>query len=139
MKLCFPVEKNEGLQSKIAGHFGSAPLLLVVDTESQEISELERSAEARQPGRARLAQLLEGQSLDALVLTSLGKGAFNRLQSAGVKVYRAGGATISDNLLCLADQRLTEMTAEQLCSHGQHGAGKGQRHGHGAGHGCGCH
>lgn len=141
MKFCFPVEKNEGLQSKISGHFGSAPLLLVVDTETQELVEMKRSGQADQPGRNRLAQLLAGPALDALVVTSMGQGAQSRLKSAGVKIYLAAGVTINDNLLCMADQRLAELNANQVCSHGQHGAGHGhhKQHGHGAGHGCGCH
>ena len=140
MKLCFPVEKNDGLQSKVAGHFGSAPLLLVVDTQTQELVELKQSGQAQQPGRARLAQLLAGQP-DALVASSIGQGAHSKLLAAGVKIYLAAGATISDNLLCLADRRLTELDAKRLCLHGHgagHGHAKGHSHGHGAGQGCGC-
>jgi ArsR family transcriptional regulator len=146
MKLCFPVKKNDGLQSLVSGHFGSAPLLLVVDTETQEISELQRSKQAEQPGRARLAQLLAGQPVDALVVSSVGQGAFSRLQASGVKVYQSAGKTISENLLSLANHSLRDFAATGLCSHGNQGAGHGrlkQRHGHGqhhgAGHGCGCH
>jgi predicted Fe-Mo cluster-binding NifX family protein len=132
------------LQSQVSGHFGSAPLLLVVDTESQEISELQRSKQSEQPGRARLAQLLTGEPIDALVVSSVGQGAFGRLQASGVKVYQASGETISENLLSLAEQSLQEFSTTGLCSHGKNGAGHGQKkqgHGqhHGAGHGCGCH
>ncbi len=146
MKLCFPVKENDGLQSQVSGHFGSAPLLLVVDTETQKITELQRSKQAQQPGRARLAQLLTGEPIDALVVSSVGQGAFSRLQASGVKVFQAAGKTISENLLSLAEQSLQEFAATGLCSHGNHGAGHGrqkQGHGHGqqhgAGHGCGCH
>lgn len=136
MRLCFPVNENAGLQSEVFGHFGSAPLLLVVDTESQEVKEITRSEQAEQAGRARLLQLLSGEPLDALVVSSIGQGAFSRLQAAGVKVYRATGATISNNLLCLADNRLQEFDGAGLCSHNH---GHGHRHAHAAGHGCGCH
>ena len=33
MKVCFPVEKNEGINSVVYGHFGSAPAFVMVDTE----------------------------------------------------------------------------------------------------------
>lgn len=138
MKICFPIEKNDGLHSAISGHFGSAPLLVVVDTTTQQLVELE-SAHGQPAGRARLSQLLNGQ-VDALIVSSIGRGAYSKLQAAGVKIYRAAGATIADNLLCLAEQRLPELDAEQLCSHGQgaaHGHGKG--HAHGQGLGCGGH
>lgn len=139
MKLCFPVQENNGLQSQVSRHFGSAPLLLVVDTESREISELKRSAHAEQPGSARLAQLLAGEPIDAMVVSSIGPGAISRLQAAGLKVYQTAGATISDNLLCLDDKRLKEFDAAGLCSQGQHGHGHERGHQHRAGHGCSCH
>lgn len=141
MKLCFPVKENQGLQSQVFGHFGSAPLLLVVDTENQEIKELTRTSPADQPGRARLAQLLSGESVDALVVGSIGRGAFGRLQGAGVKVYQAAGATIADNLLCLADKRLKNVDGAELCTHGRQGVDGKRHHGHahGGDHGCGCH
>ncbi len=31
MKICFPVEQHEGLESQVYGHFGSAPSFVVVD------------------------------------------------------------------------------------------------------------
>jgi len=134
MKLCFPVEKNQGLDSQVCGHFGSAPLLLVIDTETQELTELERYGDSEQLGRARLGQLLAGQTIDAIVVSGLGQGAQAKLQAAGVKIYQANGATINENLLRLAGQQLQEFTPSQSCSHGHHGA-----HQHGAGSGCGCH
>jgi predicted Fe-Mo cluster-binding NifX family protein len=41
MKVCFPVSANKGLQSEIYGHFSSAPLFLVVDSETRAIEEIE--------------------------------------------------------------------------------------------------
>lgn len=41
MKVCFPVSANQGLQSKIYGHFSSAPLFLLVDSESKDVEEVE--------------------------------------------------------------------------------------------------
>ena len=29
MKMCFPVESDQGLESKVFGHFGSAPVFVV--------------------------------------------------------------------------------------------------------------
>ena len=134
MKLCFPVNKNEGLQSQIFGHFGSAPLLLVVDTENQEIIELRRSAHAEQSGRTCMGQLLGEGPIDALVVSAIGRGAFSRVQASGIKVYQALGSTIADNLLCLTDQRLKEFDGSGLCSHGQSGHQHRQH-----GHDCSCH
>ena len=32
MKLCIPVEKDNGMESAVYGHFGSAPVFAVYDT-----------------------------------------------------------------------------------------------------------
>ena len=34
MKICFPVTADEGLESAVYSHFGSAPLFLLVDTDA---------------------------------------------------------------------------------------------------------
>ena len=38
MKICVPVEVNNGLASKPFGHFGSAPMFVVCDLESGNLS-----------------------------------------------------------------------------------------------------
>ena len=35
MKICFPVEKDEGIESQVYNHFGSAPVFIMVDTEGK--------------------------------------------------------------------------------------------------------
>ena len=37
MKICFPVEKEFGIESKVYGHFGSAPMFIVVESETNEV------------------------------------------------------------------------------------------------------
>ena len=37
MRICIPVQKNEGSESKPYNHFGSAPKFLVVNLEGEEI------------------------------------------------------------------------------------------------------
>ena len=36
MKVCVPVTHDQGLQSPVSGHFGSAPLFVLVDTGNLE-------------------------------------------------------------------------------------------------------
>lgn len=35
MKVCFAVQRDDGMDSSVYGHFGSAPAFVVVDTEHQ--------------------------------------------------------------------------------------------------------
>ena len=35
MNLCIPITEDQGLQSPVSGHFGSAPYFMIVDTGSR--------------------------------------------------------------------------------------------------------
>ena len=40
MNVCFPVMVNQGLQSAVFNHFGSAPVFVVVDSETGRLAEV---------------------------------------------------------------------------------------------------
>lgn len=98
MKLCFPVEQNLGLQSEVYGHFGSAPIFLIIDTETKTVAEEINRDLHHAHGRCSPLAALCGRHIDAVITGGIGGGALNGLTSAGVKVYRADGTTIEDNL-----------------------------------------
>lgn len=133
MKICFPTQSNEGLDSKIFGHFGSAPVFLVVDTESGGITNQVNRDLHHTHGQCQPLRALSGQSVDAIIVGGIGAGALRGLNRAGLKVYRSLGTTIANDLACLASEELPELTPEQVC--GGHSAGQG----HGHGQGCGTH
>ena len=126
MKLCIPVERNEGLESQVYGHFGSAPLFVVVDTETSAVLEIINRDLHHDHGACSPLKALGGVEVDAVVVGGIGAGALMGLNRAGLKVYQALGATIADNLAMLAKVALPELSAEQVCG--------GHSHGHGCGH-----
>jgi predicted Fe-Mo cluster-binding NifX family protein len=131
MKICFPTTSNEGLLSDVYGHFGSAPMFLVVDTATGAVKEQVNRDLGHAHGQCRPMHALRGQGVDAIVVGGIGAGALMGLNRAGLKVYRKTGSTIADNLACLAQKELPELTPDQVCG-GHSGA-------HGHGHGCGAH
>jgi len=126
MKLCIPVERNEGLESQVYGHLGSAPLFVVVDTETSELREITNRDLHHAHGACSPLKALGGQAADAIVVGGIGAGALLGLNRAGLKVYRAEGLTIADNLACLREAGLQELTPDQVC--GGHGHGNGCGH-----------
>ena len=128
MKICFPVGDNEGLESPVFGHFGSAPLFLLVDTDSAGVTEVRNQDLDHVHGQCSPLRALGAVAVDAVVVGGIGGGALKGLLNAGLTVYRAAGVTIADNLALLAHQELAELSPEQTCG------GHGQGHGHG--HGC---
>jgi len=131
MKICFPTIQNEGLDSNVFGHFGSAPMFLVVDTETGAVTGQVNRDLGHAHGQCQPLRALNGQAVDAIVVGGIGAGALMGLNRAGLKVYRSLGTTIADDLACLASDELPELTPNQVCS------GHSGPHGHG--HECGVH
>jgi predicted Fe-Mo cluster-binding NifX family protein len=127
MKICFPVVQNQGLESEIFAHFGSAPLFLMVDTETREIQEVGNRDQVHAHGQCSPIRALGGMAVEAIVVGGIGGGALRGLQAAGLKVYRSGGATIAENLASLAHAQLDELGSEGTC--GGHGRAAGHQHG----------
>ncbi len=134
MKVCFPVEKDEGLASVVSGHFGSAPMFMLVDTKSGSATAIANSDQHHSHGACNPLKALQGQQIDGIVVGSIGAGALNHLTRCGLKVFKAQGMTVRENADLIAADSLPEFTGRECCP--GHGNGPGQSHGHG--HGC-CH
>ena len=127
MKICFPVRKNEGLDSRVFGHFGSTPMFVVVDTETREVQEVLNRDRGHTHGACRPLQALGRHVYDAIVVGGIGAGALSGLNRAGLKVYQAQNTTIFENLDSFEKGELCEVNYDQVCA----------EHRHGHGHGCG--
>ena len=140
MKLCFPTTQNQGMDSQVFGHFGSAPMFLLVDSQTGEITEQSNLDKAHTHGNCKPLKAIAGLTVDAIVVGGIGKGALMGLNNAGLKVFHAQAGTVADNLAKLAVEELKELTTNDVCGGhaGSHGHGHGSPHGHGAGHGSGC-
>ena len=117
MKVCIPVEVNNGLESKPYGHFGSAPLFVVCDLESGEVSSINNGDLGHEHGKCQPIKALEGNIVDAVVVGGIGQGAIMKLNSMGIKVYKAQCETISENLDLLKLNKLQEFPQNHTCSH----------------------
>lgn len=121
MKVCFPVENNQGMQSPVYNHFGSAPLFVVVDTETSQVAEVINRDLNHAHGTCSPVKALGGHAVDAVVVGGIGGGALQGLTQAGIRVYRAAAASIAQNVARLQDGDLPEWTPGQTC--GGHGHG----------------
>lgn len=127
MKICFPVQQDEGIESKVYNHFGSAPLFVVVDTTMADaVSTISNGDQHHVHGACNPIKALDNQKVDAVVVGGIGAGALTRLNQLGIRVHRAQGPTIRDNLALLASQKLPEYTVQGCC--GGHGADGGCAH-----------
>ncbi len=126
MNICLPVERPDGLESKIFANLRAAPALLIVDSESGGISVIDTSAGVCGAIPA---------DIDALVFAGgIGRGMFNGLQQQGIRFFTTDADTVGEALAQFAAGNLQEVGEVASCSGGhQHR----QHQGHAAG-GCGC-
>ncbi len=110
MKVCFPVQKDEGLSSAVYNHFGSAPLFLIVDIGTNELSTVKNRNEHHVHGQCNPTQALDNQKVDAIVVGGIGPGALNKLTQMGIKVHKAQAETISENLNIFKTGNMPELT-----------------------------
>ncbi len=127
MKLCFPVAKNEGLDSQVFGHFGSAPMFVVVDAEAGRVAEVVNRDLHHAHGACSPVKALGGHAVDAVVVGGIGGGALSGLSRAGIRVLAAGASTVKENVALAREGALREWEPGRTCG------------GHGHGHGCGHH
>jgi len=115
MKICFPVQKNEGLGSTVYNHFGSAPIFMVVDMETKNISSISNSDQHHAHGACNPMKALNNQQVDAIVVGGIGAGALTRLNQMGITVHRAQAETIEANMALFAQKSLPVLTAQGCC------------------------
>jgi len=127
MRLCVPVTEDKGLDSPVSAHFGSAPLFLVVDTESGACRTLPNRDLHHAHGMCRPLASLTGEELDGIAVGGIGLGALGKLAAASLRVFISREATVRDTVAALEAGTLKEATPATACGH------------HGAGHGAACH
>ena len=115
MKVGFAVEFNQGLESIVYGHFGSAPAFIIVDTELKQVSTVDNSDAHHVHGACNPVLALGGNSIDAMVVGGIGPGAITKLNAMGVKVYRAGADTVNENIALMRENRLQELSMMDSC------------------------
>jgi len=121
MKICFPVESDKGLESEVYGHFGSAPVFVIVDTETQAIDTITNGNQHHAHGMCNPLKALNDKPVDAIVVGGIGAGAINKLNTQGIKVYRAFMGSVDTNLTYFKNGSMPQLTLDQAC--GGHGEG----------------
>ncbi len=127
MKICFPVENLQGLESQVFGHFGSAPGIVIVDTESKDIEEISNGDVHHAHGMCQPLKALGGRKVDAIAVGGIGAGALMKLNNRGVAVYRAVQGTVSENFSLVVKGVLPEFDSRFTCA-GHAGGGCAHLH-----------
>ena len=117
MRICIPVQKNEGSESKPYNHFGSAPKFLVVNLEGEEIEVIDNGDLDHEHGKCQPLKALANKAVDAVIVRGIGAGAISKLNSMGTKVYQGIEGNVKENIKILKENKLMEFTVNNGCNH----------------------
>ena len=115
MKICFPVQNDKGMESTVYNHFGSAPMFVVHDTDTNTLAIINNRDQHHAHGSCNPMKALDNQKVDAIVVGGIGAGALTRLNQMGIRVHRAQAETIRENISLFSSQNLPELTAQGCC------------------------
>lgn len=126
MKICFPTETLQGLDSRVYTHFGSAPGFVIVDMSDMKVEEIGNNDLHHAHGMCQPLKALGGREIDAVVVGGIGAGALMKLQAQGITVFRAAQGTVQQNMALIQDRKLPQFEAKFTC--GGHAGGGGCAH-----------
>jgi len=121
MRLAIPVESSEELNSKVYGHFGSAPYYAIYDADSGNFEILKSENDHRVHGNCQPISLLSIKGVNAIVCGGMGVRAIGRLGEMSIKVYFCGDSiTVSDVIQKWKENQLKELTIKDGCGGHHH-------------------
>ncbi len=115
MKVCFAVLKDEGIESAVYNHFGSAPAFVMVDTETPGAETIQNQDKNHIHGACNPVMALGGRNVDAVVVGGIGAGALRKLNAEGIVVYGSLARTVKENLELLSEGRLPQLSVQHAC------------------------
>jgi len=127
MNICIPVAKDQGLDSLVYGHFGSAPTFLVVDTDKLTCQAIVNTDQHHAHGMCQPVAALAGHKVDGIVVGGIGRGALMSLNASGLQVWKSHLPTVRETVDAIKGGTLPVVTPDDTCGgHGApHGAGPG--------------
>ncbi|GAB7016327.1 NifB/NifX family molybdenum-iron cluster-binding protein [Methanogenium cariaci] len=123
MKLCIPINEDNGLESIPYSHFGSASAFLLVDTDTGVCSQIPPTSSTHGSGGCAPAAELAEHAVEAVLVGGIGRGAIMSLNGAGIKVFCAIPGTVGANVQALNDGMLSEMDPAGACAGHSHDNG----------------
>ncbi len=123
MKVGFAVQQDNGIESTVYNHFGSAPAFIIVDTAQVGSATVNNRDQHHEHGACNPIAALGGNTVDAIVVGGIGGGALMKLNSQGIRVFRAMEETVKANLGLLIEGKLPEMMMQHTCGGHQGGCG----------------
>jgi ArsR family transcriptional regulator len=113
MKICVPVDQDNGLNSVPSRDFGTAPLFLIHDTDSGQTEVVENMEKGMYDGTLDSLKSLSEHRFDVLLVSGIQDQVLSELRSRGKNIYRAIAGTVEGNIKVLERGDLYEITCSE--------------------------
>ncbi|OHD54892.1 MAG: hypothetical protein A2Y33_16100 [Spirochaetes bacterium GWF1_51_8] len=118
MTVAIPVEKDNGMQSPMYGHFGSAPYYFLFDTDTEKYRIIDNTGKEHEHGNCTPASELAESKTDFVICSGMGMRAIQKLNALGIKVLFGQGITDSAEALGkFKAGELREISLDEACGH----------------------
>jgi len=98
MKIAFPVEKDNGLNSMVNNHFGVAKTFLIVDMETKKYEVMDNKKVSSGASSCKTGIFSKEDKVNAVVTKCMGDGSQRNLSKLNIKVFQAVKETVSENI-----------------------------------------
>ena len=115
MNVAIPVDEYQGLESQVYGHFGSAPMFVLVDSETMAVRALDNPNAVHEHGHCNPMKSLGAARPEAVLVGGIGMGAVIGLRQAGIRVWRAPQGTVGDAVRLFNKGELPELVDRATC------------------------
>jgi predicted Fe-Mo cluster-binding NifX family protein len=114
--LCIPVIEDQGLESRVSAHFGSAPIFMLIDPQSGERRALLNRNQNHARSTCSPLASLAGQPIDCVAVGGIGMGALMKLEDAGIEVFHSTCGTVGETLEAFKSGSLKKMDPRFTCA-----------------------
>ncbi len=115
MRIAFPVEKNDGVDSIVFNHFGSANFFIIVNSDTDETEIVLNQDLGHEHGKCQPLKALGGKNVEAVVVGGIGGTAMTKLKKSGAKIFKAVDGTVRENLEKFKVGSLVEFLPFDVC------------------------
>jgi predicted Fe-Mo cluster-binding NifX family protein len=117
MKICMPVLDNNGSDSIVYGHFGSAPFFALFDTETNKVTVVKNGLGEHEHGQCMPVDAIRKTGASAVLCKGMGMRAANLLNTAGITPYMVEAEMVSDAIARFKGNDVTLFDASNACQH----------------------
>lgn len=130
MRIAVSADTNQGLDSRVAHHFGRCPFFALVNVEGKEIQSVEVIDNpyyaAHQPGQ--VPGFINQQKVDVMLSGGMGGRAIQFFSQFGIEAATGAAGTVGEAVACYLDG---DLKGASSCAESQaHGHGHGHHHDH---------